>query len=731
MPFSSWVQRGFPAASLIPITPPGAVIAPTSRLRPEVCGKSPGLYGSSGWYSFAWLTLPVGQPAWDNAEKHGCGVGLLAGAFPAVDIDVLDEALAAKIEALALEYLGPSPRRVGRWPKRLLPYAADGSLKKTQLRFSKGTESYLVETLAEGQQYVVEGIHPGTLAPYAWTQHPCADTLTQISEMDVAVFFAMLEAMLAEDGWTFTKTAAPTSSDFEAPLPEQLDAPSLEALQAEVAVWPNTTELYPTRENYIEVAYAIKAAGRQWPDAAEQCWLDWCAKWEGGNDLDVASNDWARCHPPHRVGWGFIQTELLRTGAAPLPDREPTPGVILSAPIARRLPLGFDVAAIAPRQWVLGKRFLAGTVTGGFGAPGTSKSTMSLLSALAIATGREDLTGEKVYRQGAVWVHNNEDDDDELHRRIGGMLKHYNIPVADVRDRLLISSGAVRRLRVAYREQQGVVVDAAVQEIIAQIKAQGVVFMAVDPFVSVHDGIGENDNEDVEKVVMALRSIAQQTNCAMDLVHHTVKNHTGNTEARAGDMNAARGAGALAGAVRAAYTLSPMSDKTIALLGIKPEDGWRYVRMDMAKGNYSPRDKKALWFRLESVPLGNGGDGFGDSVGVPVLDEGISAKFSEALAAEKERDGLSFDDMAAEFLKVLHETQEPGTARMAREILALAKEALGLTRKKALEFLDQLMPLGAETATPYTDATDCTWLFARQKSGANGFLVTMRKGETA
>lgn len=738
MSFASWVQRGFDRAALLPITPPGATISPGSKLSPKVCGKAPGLCGPHGWYSYQWLTLPVGQAAMDTAEKNGGGVGLLAKDYPALDIDVLDEDLAEKVEQLAKDYLGAAPRRVGRWPKRLFPYKADGEVALTRLVFHKDDQEHRVELLAKGQQYVVEGVHPVTQQPYAWDRVANANDLTEISALDIGLFFTALESLLAEEGWSTARSAAPAQFDGETPEPEQLDAPSIEALQSAVAQWPNTSELYPSRDDYLKVGYAIKAAGRLWPEEAEQCWLDWCAKWDGGNDPDVALADWDRCHQPHRVGWGFIQMELLRSGVAEAPDLGPVPGAVLSAPVARPLPESFDPAAIPPRDWVLGRRFLAGAVTGGFGAPGTSKSTMSLLSALAIATGRSDLTGEVVYKPGVVWVHNNEDDEEELLRRIGGLLKYYNIPLATVRKNLLISSGAVRRLRVAYREQQGVVVDDAVAEIIAQIKARKVVFMAVDPFVSVHDGIGENDNEDIEKVVMALRSIAQKTGCAMDLVHHTVKNHTGNTEARAGDMNAARGAGALAGAVRAAYTLSPMSDKSIALLGIAPEEGWRYVRLDMAKGNYSPRDKTAYWFRLESVALGNGArDGLadpmsgtaldrGDTVGVPMLDQELSAKFTAALQAKKQGDAEDFDDMAATFLAALHQTQENGTARLAREIYALAKETLGLPRKKADAFLDQLMPLGADASTPFTDTDGATWQFTRQRSGTASFMVTAR-----
>jgi putative DNA primase/helicase len=76
-------------------------------------------------------------PASDQADCTNTGI--ICGNIVGVDIDVLDEALSAQLEARALEMFGASSlRRVGREPKVLLVYrveTANGKLSTTELIF--------------------------------------------------------------------------------------------------------------------------------------------------------------------------------------------------------------------------------------------------------------------------------------------------------------------------------------------------------------------------------------------------------------------------------------------------------------------------------------------------------------------------------------------------------------------------------------------------------------------
>ena len=162
----------------------------------------------------------------------------------------------------------------------------------------------------------------------------------------------------------------------------------------------------------------------------------------------------------------------------------------------------------------------------------------------------------------------------------------------------------------------------AVADVIRWIKEMGIVHMVIDPFVSTHTGVSENSNEEIEQVAEALRQIAYETGCSIDLVHHSLKTHSKNTEVNAGDMNAARGASSLIAAARSVYTLSTMNEKTANELGLHPTEAARFVRLDMGKGNYAARDGNVRWFELETFNIGNGGDDteslfLGDTIAVP------------------------------------------------------------------------------------------------------------------
>lgn len=96
----------------------------------------------------------------------GHGVGLVCGRVVAVDIDVLDHDAAARLVALVIGLLGPTPLvRVGQAPKVVLVYRLAESMPITRRALSVGK----IEMLTEGSFFVAYGIHPVTGEPYRWT----------------------------------------------------------------------------------------------------------------------------------------------------------------------------------------------------------------------------------------------------------------------------------------------------------------------------------------------------------------------------------------------------------------------------------------------------------------------------------------------------------------------------------------------------------------------------------
>jgi hypothetical protein len=105
-------------------------------------------------------------------------------------------------------------------------------------------------------------------------------------------------------------------------------------------------------------------------------------------------------------------------------------------------------------------------------------------------------------------------------------------------------------------------------------------------------------------VMQVLTQWPIQANCAGLLVHHFRKPDKA-SQGSAGDVNAARGASAIADACRGTVTLTGMTDgdakNWIIPAGKSHLD---YVRLDDARMSYSAPRREPYWFRKGSVCLG-------------------------------------------------------------------------------------------------------------------------------
>jgi hypothetical protein len=105
----------------------------------------------------------------------------------------------------------------------------------------------------------------------------------------------------------------------------------------------------------------------------------------------------------------------------------------------------------------------------------------------------------------------------------------------------------------------------------------------------------------MERVAKMWAKIADETNCSIELVHHSRK--TGGAEVTVED---GRGAGALLAAVRSARVLNPMSQDEANKAGI--ENRRLHFRVENGKANLVRPVDQATWYKLASVDLANGDD---------------------------------------------------------------------------------------------------------------------------
>lgn len=274
-----------------------------------------------------------------------------------------------------------------------------------------------------------------------------------------------------------------------------------------------------------------------------------------------------------------------------------------------RLPMAAD---IPPRQWLYGTALIRRFVSVLIAPGGVGKSALALGQAVALATGRNFLA-ERVHHSVPVWVLNLEDPLEETERRLAALMLRHGIARSELEGRLFLHSGRERRVTVAaMADGAWRVVLPDRDAMIAAAKQAGVGLVVVDPFVKSH-ALEENNNAQMDAAATAWAEVAEETGAAILLVHHVRKG-------AAEDVDAARGGKALTDAARAARLLSVMTPEEAERLDVPVNECWRHVRLDDAKANLAPVANKALWYRLETVNLGNGTTGYpnGDNVAVMV-----------------------------------------------------------------------------------------------------------------
>ena len=259
-----------------------------------------------------------------------------------------------------------------------------------------------------------------------------------------------------------------------------------------------------------------------------------------------------------------------------------------------------DPATMPRRQWVYGhhmiRRFLSTTV-----APGAvGKSSLTMVEAIAMATGRP-LLGIHPTGKFKVWLWNGEDPQEELERRVAAICLHYGITPAELDGQLFLNSGRDTEIVIATTTKSGTVIAQPVVDAMkATIKENRIDVVFLDPFVACH-GTSENDNGAINAIAKTIARMADETDTAWDLVHHSRK--TGGAEITVED---GRGASALLAAARSGRVLNPMSKEEAERAGVEKPRG--FFRVDNGKANLAPPPEKAEWYALKSISLENGGD---------------------------------------------------------------------------------------------------------------------------
>ncbi len=271
---------------------------------------------------------------------------------------------------------------------------------------------------------------------------------------------------------------------------------------------------------------------------------------------------------------------------------------------------------IPPRQWLYGKHYMRGMVSATAGVGGAGKSTLLLVEAISMAMGRDLLRDGAEIPVGpiTVWVHNGEDPYEELERRIGAIMLHYQVAPEEIGDRLRLTSGRDMPIMVAQGMSGGgklLVPTAAIGKVVEPIKLHKIQAFIADPFVTLHR-VNENDNGLIDGVMTLLRDAANESGCAIEIAHHFRKLNGDEPS-----VDSMRGASSIVGAARSARIVAGMTKEEATKYGIEDDQRGFYSWLQNGKANMLPPTHKRSWLKMESVCLENEAEPYeADNIGV-------------------------------------------------------------------------------------------------------------------
>lgn len=575
---------------------------------------------NEGWPSAPVPTLAELMAAW----RPGYNLGLRPGKWSKVagcyahwiDLDIRNPALAAEAKA-ALTALLPEYKHLpsiisgSGGDSRHFVIFTDRPFNSRKLARSKTKNlgpdgkwhhDWEIELFGTGKQVAIPpSIHPITGKPYRWERPLDLAMLTIAADLGQAPFIpseriAAWEGVSGTDDHNQQKPGGDEGELLKVVRYRPLDL-SEDKIDDILARLPS--EWCDDRDLWLKVGMALHHQYKC-SDAGFERWCSWSQR-SDKYDPEDQERVWASVR-------GKRDPVTFRTLIGTVNKAKEAEVNDILAEVANTIDPAADEcedpASLPRRNWYFGWHYIGGYVSATIAPGGLGKSSNAIVEAYSMATGRPLLGGQDVPRRGPlrVWYINLEDPLNELKLRMAAVRLHYAINKVDV-GRRLFRNGRELELCIAVETRTGItILQPVVEAMQAAIRRLQIDVLIIDPFVSSH-AVSENDNMKIDRVVKTWARIADETGCAIDLVHHAKKPRPGQMEYTADDS---RGASALVNATRSTRVLNRMSEKEAEQLGI--DNRRLYFRIDNDKANLAPPADKAVWRRLVSVGIGNGSD---------------------------------------------------------------------------------------------------------------------------
>jgi hypothetical protein len=173
-----------------------------------VDGKRPLI---SDWQKLGGISAEELTRLTDRYPSH-TNTGVLTARMPVLDIDIKNQSAAEAIEQLVRDRFADIGRllvRVGKAPKRAIPFQTAKPYPKISVNLVSpdGGTDQKIELLCNGQQIVVNGIHPETQKPYTWFDDALDNVrlvdLPHLNEAEAKLLVRdAVELLMAEHGYS-------------------------------------------------------------------------------------------------------------------------------------------------------------------------------------------------------------------------------------------------------------------------------------------------------------------------------------------------------------------------------------------------------------------------------------------------------------------------------------------------------------------------------------------------
>lgn len=482
------------------------------------------------------------------------------------------------------------------------------------------------------------------------------------------VFSASGDRYDLKDLRNFAEPAAPKAESSGAIDQQSLLAPSIEDLKEVMAFVPNTTERFPDRRDFVEMAYAIKAAaGEENEDIARDLFLDWSDRYDGleGNEPDFAKDTFDSLRPPFRVGWPWLLSHAPEWAGKqyfqPIDLRQLTEdekmrdmfdtrkGSGATEDVFETLDLD-EIENLKDPVFLIDRHLPEKSFCLLYGDPGAGKSFIALDMALHVAYALPDWHGDKVSENPGCVFYIASEGVAGLKSRIAAWKKKHLLPQG-TKPKFELIRQSINFLEPPQINKLARTIEAKTEDPVALI--------VVDTVSRSIPGADENLQKDMTRFVEACDRLRGSAECCVLGIHHTSK---------AGEM---RGSSVFLGQADAVFRLGDKGGEKNT-----GRDRGRVIPLTCTKQKDAPDGWHDI-YALETVELENGGSSL------------IPQRLQKPKSSERER--RENEDYARVVLGVMGESDCEKWADI-RDKTRDAVNAMGLTDSKSGQHLNKLIP---------------------------------------